>query len=105
MLIDIIIKLDTILQKMGDQNLQYVNIDNIDDTPFDPTKDIDLSAIESEIVDTSRGDKINQEMEFNKVYRLKCKNCGFIYEGPNFLTQCPRCGSAELDDSDTIQIT
>jgi rubrerythrin len=74
-----------------------------DDNNFykDPN-DIDLSAIEKEIIDTSRGDKINYEnMGINKVHRLKCLNCGFMYEGKNYLEVCPRCGSTNLDDSDS----
>lgn len=73
---------------------------------FDPTKDIDLSAIESEIIDTSRGDKVDYtQVALNKIYRFKCLNCGFMYEGKNFLETCPRCGSNKLDDSETVQTT
>ena len=73
---------------------------------FDPTKDIDISGIESEIVDTSRGDVVDYEkVAFNKVYRFKCLNCGFMYEGKDFIEKCPRCGSTKLDDTDTTQIT
>lgn len=71
---------------------------------FDPTKDIDLSGIE--IIDTSRGDKVDyNQVAFNKVYRFKCLNCGFMYEGKNYLETCPRCGSNKLDDSDTVITT
>lgn len=73
---------------------------------FDPTKDIDISAIESEIVDTSRGDVVDyNNVAFNKVYRFKCLNCGFMYEGKNLIEKCPRCGSTKLDDTDTTQTT
>ncbi len=70
---------------------------------FDPTKDIDLSAIESEIIDTSRGDKIDyKEVAYNKIYRVKCRNCGYYYEGKTMIEKCPRCGSTDLDDSQTV---
>lgn len=70
---------------------------------YDPNQDIDLSAIEAEIIDTSRGDKIDEQAIFTKVYRFKCLNCGFMYEGKNYLESCPRCGSTNLDDSEVSQ--
>jgi len=86
------------------QNLQPSSIQGTDN--FDPTQDIDISSIESEIVDTSRGDIVDYDkVAFNKVYRLKCLNCGFMYEGKNFIDKCPRCGSNKLDDSDSPQTT
>ncbi len=73
-------------------------------TFYDPNQDIDLSAIEDEIIDTSRGDKVDYDkIAFNRVYRFKCLNCGFMYEGGNYLNACPRCGSNKLDDSETTQ--
>lgn len=88
---------------MDNRSLQN-NTTNDQNIPFDPTKDIDLSAIESEIIDTSRGDKLDYtEIAFSKVYRFKCKSCGFTYEGKDLLTKCPRCGSTELDDSEMTQ--
>lgn len=71
---------------------------------FDPTRDIDISNLE--IIDTSRGDVVDyNSVAFNKIYRLKCLNCGFTYEGKNFLERCPKCGSTKLDDTDTTQVS
>ncbi len=67
---------------------------------FDPMKDIDLSHIEDQIVDTSKGDTIDfSSVPYNHVYSFKCLNCGFKYEGHQQLDKCPRCGSNKLDDS------
>lgn len=72
---------------------------NYDDN-FDPTKDIDISSIEDQIIDTSRGDKVDfQKTAYHQVYSFKCLNCGFKYEGRELLEKCPRCGSDKIDDS------
>lgn len=83
------------------QNTQFLPFQTADN--FDPTRDIDISSIESEIIDTSRGDIIDyEELAFNTVYRLKCMECGFVYEGKIFVEKCPICGSNKLDDTDNI---
>jgi predicted Zn-ribbon and HTH transcriptional regulator len=67
---------------------------------FDPTKDIDLSHIEDQIIDTSKGNTIDfSSVAYNQVYSFRCLNCGFKYEGANLLETCPRCGSEKIDDS------
>jgi predicted Zn-ribbon and HTH transcriptional regulator len=67
---------------------------------FDPMKDIDLSHIESEIIDTSKGATVDyNSVAYNEVYSFKCLNCGFKYEGRADLDRCPRCGSDKIDDS------
>ena len=84
-----------------DPNLQNVPVNESDS--FDPTKDIDLSAIESGIIDTSKGDKIDYEkVAYNKVFRVRCRNCGYYYGGATMIEKCPRCGSTDLDDSQTV---
>jgi predicted Zn-ribbon and HTH transcriptional regulator len=67
---------------------------------FDPMKDIDLSHIASEIVDTSKGGAVDyNSVAYNEIYSFKCLNCGFKYEGRQQLDKCPRCGSDKIDDS------
>jgi rubrerythrin len=68
---------------------------------FDPTQDIDLSSVEYK--DTARGDVIDDNVVFTKVYRVKCKTCQFVYEGKDLIKVCPKCGSVNLDDSETTQ--
>jgi predicted Zn-ribbon and HTH transcriptional regulator len=70
---------------------------------FDPNKDIDLSSIENEIIDTSKGGKIDyRELPFSTVYHIKCLNCGYYYEGKELIEKCPKCGSDKLDESETL---
>lgn len=51
------------------------------------------------ILDTSRGDVIDYNILSKEMHRLKCTNCGFLYEGINLITQCPICGSKTFDDT------
>lgn len=67
---------------------------------FDPTQDIDLSHIESEIIDTSKGSNIDyNSVAYNEIFSFKCLSCDFKYEGRQQLDRCPRCGSDKIDDS------
>jgi rubrerythrin len=73
---------------------------NNQSTNFDPNADIDLSHMESEIIDTSKGDKIDfSKVAYGEVFSFKCLNCGYKYEGKERLEKCPRCGSDKIDDS------
>lgn len=72
------------------------------DNGFDPSKDIDLSGIEAEIIDTSKGGKIDYNSVPLKIYHIKCQNCGYYYEGSELIEVCPKCGSSDLDESETI---
>lgn len=55
------------------------------------------------IIDTSKtpGNPPNQTTGI-VIYHIKCKDCGYVYEGSTKHTTCPRCGSQNLDDSQTI---
>jgi predicted Zn-ribbon and HTH transcriptional regulator len=66
---------------------------------FDPMKDIDLSHIESQIIDTSKGNEVDfSTVAYNQIYSIKCLSCGFKYEGREVLDKCPRCGSDKIVD-------
>lgn len=82
---------------MQDQNNSNPN--QTSDINYDPNQDIDISSIESMIIDTSKGDIVDtSKFSASKVYRLKCLDCNFMYEGQNFIEICPRCNSKNLDD-------
>lgn len=51
------------------------------------------------ILDTSKGDVIDYNVLSKEMHRLKCNNCGFLYEGMNLITRCPICGSKTFDDT------
>ncbi len=53
------------------------------------------------IIDLSKGPSdVNQTNGI--IYHIICKDCGYVYEGSTEHTTCPRCGSQNLDDSQTI---
>lgn len=68
----------------------------------DPYPDIDLSNIE--IIDTSKGGQIPIQYQgymYENVRRIKCMNCGFLYEGVNPIQRCPHCNSDNLLEIDS----
>ncbi len=87
------------ITQMNDQSTNDNVTTNFYDN-FDPTQDIDLSHIESEIIDTSKGHSIDfSTVAYNQIYSFKCLSCSFKYEGRQLLDKCPRCGSDTIDDS------
>lgn len=54
---------------------------------------------EIKILDTSKGDIIDYKKIMSELHRLKCINCGFVYEGNGMIKTCPICGSDKFDDS------
>lgn len=59
-------------------------------------QDIDVSNIE--IIDTSKGGVIGDDVLNLSAISLICQNCGFKYEGRKLVDKCPRCGSRDLVD-------
>ncbi|MCX8034839.1 MAG: hypothetical protein N3A71_00930 [Candidatus Dojkabacteria bacterium] len=54
------------------------------------------------VIDTSRTpNNLNQTTNI-VIYHIICKDCGYVYEGSTKHTKCPRCGSQNLDDNQTI---
>jgi len=41
--------------------------------------------------------------EYNMYYRYKCKNCGYVYEGPTPPQTCPKCGASSPDNWEEIE--
>ncbi len=39
---------------------------------------------------------VSQDLEVSWV-RWKCLNCGYVYEGAEKLSACPRCGNSDPD--------
>lgn len=62
-------------------------------------KQNDYFSDKIKILDTSKGDVIDYNALNKEMHRLKCTNCGFLYEGINLITECPICGSKSFDDT------
>ena len=67
------------------------------------TKEVLRTPQKIKILDTSKGDIINYK-DLMTINRIKCLDCGYLYEGKEILQTCPKCGSSKVECRDDFEV-